>query len=251
MPSRRAVVVGLSAATAVAAGELALGLRGGHRGTPAPAKPSGTVPSDPQWRAAAGDERALIETYESTTRAHPALAATLALPLAHHRAHLAALTGAGASSTSVPPTTTSSGPPPDTASVADHRATLGALQARETAAAAQRSAAAVRDPGDGGTLLARIAAAEAVHVDYLAAAITAIRPPAPTTSAGPRRSTASAAPPSTAPRSTSPAPPHTTSDPAPPHTTSVPPRPAPSETSPRPSATPSTPGSTPAATASR
>lgn len=183
------MIVGLAAATAAVGGDLAFGLRGHHHPPPPAGAPTGAAPADASWRAAAADEQTLIDAYETATRDHPSLAATLALPLSHHRAHLAALTRAPAPSTSVPPTTTSSGPPPDAASVAARRDALAALRGREAAAAGRRSVAAVQDLG-GGTLLARIAAAEAVHADYLAAAITDLQPPAPRTSAAPPLSTA-------------------------------------------------------------
>lgn len=238
VPSRRTLIVGLAGATAAVVADLALGGLG-HDG-PAP-KPTGTPPlpppSDPSWRSAAGDERALIAAYETAGRTDPALAPTLALPLAHHRTHLAALTRVAASSTSVPPTTTSSGPAPGAATVATRRAALGSLRARETAAATRRSTAAVGDVS-GGALLAQIAAAEAVHADYLAAAIAAIRPPAPSSTSSAPASRPAARSSTPLPRSTQTVPRTTvrTTRSAPPPTSSHPPvtstRPTPTSTPP-------------------
>lgn len=226
------VIGGLSAGTAAVLGDLALGLRGHSHPPPAPAT---TGPPDAYARSAAADEQDLIGAYEEATRRHPALAATLALPLAHHREHLAALTRSTARGTSVPPTTTSSGPPPGIAEVAGRRAALAALQARESTAAGRRRAAAVRDVRGDGTLLARIGAAEAVHADYLAAAVTDLQPPAPSTSSTPPLPTGRPSASSPAPRSRATTPP--------PHTTSTAPRAAaPPTTSTPPATTPTTPG---------
>lgn len=179
VPSRRAVIVGLSGATAAVLADLAFGLRGHEHGAPKDGgTPTAAPPTDPAWRSAADDEQSLIDAYETATRAHPALAATLALPLAHHRVHLAALTRTSGASTAVLPTTTASGAAADAGTATEHRDTLRALMAREDTAAGHRTAAAVEDQG-GGQLLARIAASEAVHADYLGMAINAIKPPVP------------------------------------------------------------------------
>lgn len=209
VPSRRAVIVGMTGATAAVLADLAFGLRGHHQGGHRAVGPStGGPPADAFWQSAARDEQALLDAYEAAGHADPTLAATLALPLAHHRMHLAALSRTTASSTAVPSPTTSTGAAPDAASVTARRARLRALMAQETRAADRHRAAAVKDLA-GGALLAQIAAADAVHADYLAAAITSIQPPAPTSSS-PRplatavRTTSASTSTSTSPRTTSP-----------------------------------------------
>ena len=186
MPSRRVVLVGLSGLTAAVVADLALGGPGSGRGSPhrVPHAPAPSRPPDASEQAAATDERSLIAAYEQAVRTHPGLAATLALPLAHHRVHLAALTRTAAPVTAAPATTSASGPPPGPATVLVRRAALEALQAQEQAAAARRTAAATADLA-GGALLAQIGASEAVHADYLGAAITALAPPAPPAGAVP------------------------------------------------------------------
>ncbi len=183
MVGRRTVLLGAAAITAALALDLT---HDDHRSTP-PATPTPPAP-DPLLAAATADEQALIEAYEGALRAHPALSAALALPLAHHRVHLAALGSAAEAAAghgsagrgpavgraaspplSVPSTVPATAPVPtaDAAEAAAQRATLAALRSRELAAAGARSAAAVADLPHGG-LLASVAAAEAVHADLLA-----------------------------------------------------------------------------------
>jgi hypothetical protein len=161
-PSRRHVLRG---GVGLAVGYLLAGCgRHGSSGLPSPL-PSSSSPAPPlsgAGRDAIGSERALLGAYEAVLARFPNLAASLALPQAHHRAHLLALGDQPTSTTS-----------PIVVPV-DARAAVEALIGLELAAAAQRQGAAVGDPNYG-SLLASIAGAEAVHVDLLTYALPAIK----------------------------------------------------------------------------
>jgi hypothetical protein len=185
---RRAVLVGAAAvSTAVAADLVFTHNSSGHaRLTPAP---HATPSSDPTMRAAAQTEQRLIAAYTASIRAHPGLAGVLAVPLAHHRAHLAAfgqtpsaapttngllagpLTAAAAGAPRAgphPPVCPGCAAPP-----AAQRAALQTLVGQESAASRSYAAAAVSDLAHGG-LLASVSAAEAVHADLLTTAIASV-----------------------------------------------------------------------------
>ncbi len=187
MPSRRVVLIGGAGIAAAVGADLLFGP--GHtrhdaaaQRTTDPTRPG--TPRDPRWVAAAVDERSVIAAYVAAAAAHPELAATLAVPLAHHRAHLAALTGAPTPA-AAPTTPAAALPTPTAAVAAARRSTLLTLRAREAALSAARSGEV---PGDlsGGRVLASIAACDAVHVDLLDAALAALpAPAAPSTSTHP------------------------------------------------------------------
>ena len=122
---------------------------------------TGPVTRTAQVNAAITNEQQLLGTYEAALARHPGLASALALPRAHHRAHLLAL---GAQPD----------PGPAVASIpADPAAAIRVLIGLEGAAAVQRRTAAVTDVRNG-SLLASIAGAESVHSDLLTTALTSI-----------------------------------------------------------------------------
>lgn len=228
-PSRRALLTGVLGGGAA----ILSGCGGRSAGHPAAASSTGTARSTqgalPQARAA---ERALLRAYAATVRRHPALQPLLAVPIAHHRVHAAAL------DISAPTTGPESNVP------ADPRAALRALIDLESSTSRQRADEAVTDR-DHGSLLAALAAAEAVHVDLLAAALPTVGSPptqpaqshAPVQSSpapvapAPTRSTAASTP-RTATAPVEPAPPsRTRSASSRPPTTSAPP--APTRSSPK------------------
>jgi hypothetical protein len=166
---RRAVLVGAAAvSTAVAADLVFTHNSSGHaRLTPAP---HATPSSDPTMRAAAQTEQRLIAAYTASIRAHPGLAGVLAVPLAHHRAHLAAF---GQTPSAAPTTNGLLAGPLTAAAAAAQRAALQTLVGQESAASRSYAAAAVSDLAHGG-LLASVSAAEAVHADLLTTAIASV-----------------------------------------------------------------------------
>jgi hypothetical protein len=129
-------------------------------GTTAPGQ-TGPVTRTAQITAAITNEQQLLGTYEAALARHPGLASALALPRAHHRAHLLAL---GAQPD----------PGPAVASIpADPAAAIRVLVGLEGAAAGQRQAGAVADVRNG-SLLASIAGAESVHTDLLTTALASV-----------------------------------------------------------------------------
>jgi hypothetical protein len=189
----------------VASGVLALagcGGKGGRRAIPTPttARPAGPPGALPAARTA---EQGLLRAYAATLRRHPQLQPLLAVPLDHHRAHAAALRSS---------VNTTGG---DDAVPADARSAMNSLIAMEQATSDQRVTQAVVDAGHG-SLLAALAAAEAVHADLLTSALPQVAAPATSTSAtkpsasrttSPPPPTASSHPP-TSPRTTPPSPSH-------------------------------------------
>ncbi|HVV30905.1 MAG TPA: hypothetical protein VHC41_08485 [Mycobacteriales bacterium] len=162
-PTRRAVLGGGLAL----GGTLLLGGCGGHdhkqaRPSPTPTRRSAALAT------AVMAERELLAAYAATLRRHPDLSAALAVPLDHHRAHLRALGAAPAATTG-----------PTTAVPADARTAVQSLIALEQKVSAARVGQAIAAVADG-SLLAALAAAEAVHADLLTAALVSVAPPAST-----------------------------------------------------------------------
>lgn len=157
-PSRRQVLGG---GFALASGYV-LGGCGGKTGSSKP-KPTPTPPPtlSPAGIASVGNEHDLLAAYDAVVLRFPALAGVLAVPRAHHRDHLAAL-GAPATPSATPYTVP-----------ATQRAAVQALLVLEQAAAAQRQGAAIGDLAFG-SVLASIAASEAVHVDLLTLAVPTV-----------------------------------------------------------------------------
>lgn len=216
MVGRRGVLLGATGVGAAVGADLLLRRGSGHRHRPVVTPPPAPT-ADPALTAAASVERRLVEAYEQALGAHPALAPVLSVPLAQHRAHLAAFGGPSATPSQPPP----AAPGPITEQqAAVQRTALRTLTARERSAAASYASAAVSDLAHGG-LLASVSAAESVHVEELVAAAAAIvataPPPRPPRSSAPR--------PTPTPRSTR---------------TSPRPTPRPTRTSPKPAPTRST-----------
>lgn len=162
-PSRRQVLGG---GLGLAAGYLLVGCGGGTTGKPpvssAEALPTSRTALTPTVQLAITNEQGLLRAYDAVLAAYPSLAAVCAVPRDHHRAHLTALGGQPAPGAGdaivVPP---------------DPRAAAQLLLGLEQAAAGQRQTGAVTDLANG-SLLAAIAAAEAVHADLLTTALPSV-----------------------------------------------------------------------------
>ncbi|MFJ2819513.1 hypothetical protein ACIO7M_00140 [Streptomyces toxytricini] len=175
-PSRRSLLAG-AAATAGAA--LAAGCSGGSR---PPAPPSGVALERRMRASAVRDSERLLERYDATAAAHPALAGRLAPLRSAVAAHAGALAwpgGAGgaagkaagaASGPAAPSGTQSPGgtPPADGVQVPpEPEKALAALADAEQALAEARTAALAGAPGELARMLASVAACGAVHVHLL------------------------------------------------------------------------------------
>ena len=165
-PTRRAVLRTVGSAAVVATGWTLAGCDSSPSAKPSPAPGSQHSPdpvTEGQRRDAIDDERALIAAYQETSRLHPNLNAILAIPLAHHSAHLKAL---GAPSTvSASPTAPASGQtwtPP-----ADPLLAVRSLAAKEQAVARNRRSACATATGQWAGLLGSIGACEAGHAALL------------------------------------------------------------------------------------
>ena len=133
--------------------------------TTPPSGQVGPVTRTAQVTAAITNEQQLLGTYDAALARHPELASALAVPRAHHRAHLLALGAqpdSGPAAASIP---------------ADPAAALNVLIGLEGSAVGQRQAAAVADLRNG-SLLASIAGAESVHADLLTNALASVSSPA-------------------------------------------------------------------------
>lgn len=117
--------------------------------------------TEAQRRDAIADEHALIAAYQATGQRHSTLHAILAIPLAHHAAHLKAL---GASSTVTPSAQTST---PSAAVPSDALLALRNLAAQEQAVARKRRADCATATGEWAGLLGSIGACEAGHATLL------------------------------------------------------------------------------------
>jgi hypothetical protein len=121
--------------------------------------------TDAQRREAIADERSLIGAYEETGRRHPNLRGILAIPLAHHAAHLKAL-GVTAHSEATSSPTAAPGSaryvPP-----ADPLLALRSLAAKEQAVARSRRSGCAVATGEWAGLLGSLGACEAGHAALL------------------------------------------------------------------------------------
>lgn len=152
--------------------------------TGSPARRPASAPAGPAEAllAAAREEAQLIATYELALTRYPAQAAVLGAVLAEHRAHAAALPRLSASGPTPLTSTTAAASPaapapsttPSTASPAalptGPTAGLAALVALEQAASARRQAGSLTVRGRSASLLAALAASEAVHAVALTSA---------------------------------------------------------------------------------
>lgn len=186
-PSRRIVLGGALAGGAA----LLTGCGGGtsKRSAPTTARSTSTATDQGSLPAARIAEQNLLRAYAATLRVHPSLAPTLSVPYAHHRAHAGAL--------AIPALTTGGDP----AVPSDPRGAVHALIALEQRTSDARIAQSVTDL-EHGSLLAALAAAEAVHVDLLTSALPGIAPSISSTS--PTSPTTRVTPPPTSHRSTTP-----------------------------------------------
>ncbi|MEF2528684.1 MULTISPECIES: twin-arginine translocation signal domain-containing protein [Streptomyces] len=176
-PSRRSLLAG-AAATAGAA--LAGGCSGGSR---PPVPPSGVALERRMRASAVRDSKRLLERYDATAAAHPALAGRLAPLRSAVAAHAGALAwpaagaggapgkAAGAASGSAAPTgAPSPGGTPPAGGVQvppEPDKALAALADAEQALAEARTAALAGAPGELARMLASVAACGAVHVHLL------------------------------------------------------------------------------------
>lgn len=173
-PSRRAVLRVAGGAAVLTSGWALAGCDSSPSTRPSPAPGSLRSP-DPvrqaQSRAAIADENALIAAYEATAQRHPTLQAILAIPLAHHAAHLHALgatpsatqSASAASSSSATPSAMSSSVPSDAVLA------LRSLAAQEQAVARRRRTACATASGAWAGLLGSLGACEAGHAALLSA----------------------------------------------------------------------------------
>jgi hypothetical protein len=116
--------------------------------------------TEAQRRDAIDDENALIAAYQATEQRHPTLHAIVAIPLAHHRAHLQAL---GAS------TPTASATPTVPTVPSDLGLALRSLAAQELTVARNRRTACGTATGEWAGLLGSLGACEAGHAALLGA----------------------------------------------------------------------------------
>ena len=163
-PTRRAVLLTAGGAALVATGWAVSGCDASPSTRPSPA-PGSQHSRDPvteaQRQAAIADEHALIAAYQATGLRHPTLHALLAIPLAHHAAHLKAL-GANATVSPSPQASPSVAAVPSDALLA-----VRSLAAQEQAVSRRRRAACATATGDWAGLLGSIGACEAGHATLL------------------------------------------------------------------------------------
>src|SRR5262249_61611891 len=168
LPRRRGLGIGAVGLSGGLFG-MAIGCRRGSTGAGAPPTTPSTAPAEPDpLLADLADARRLLDRYDQTVRAHPALTARLRPLRANHAAHVVALqqairvtaTPTGATVTDTMPTTATpiGGAPTTGAATAAHAgpgagvprdpaAALAALRSLEHAAVSARSTAAVRASG--------------------------------------------------------------------------------------------------------
>lgn len=163
-PTRRAVLLTASGAALVATGWALAACDASPSAQPSPS-PGSLHSRDPltqaQRRGAIADEYALIAAYQATGQRHPTLHAILAIPLAHHAAHLKAL-GTSAAGTPAPQASPSTAAVPSDALLA-----VRSLAAQEQAVSRRRRAACATATGDWAGLLGSIGACEAGHATLL------------------------------------------------------------------------------------
>jgi hypothetical protein len=156
----------------VATGWAVAGCDASPSSQPSPA-PGSLRASDPvteaQRRAAIADEHALIAAYQATETRHPALHAILAIPLAHHAAHLKALDVPASARSSASPSSTAVTSPPVAPVPSDAGLALRSLAAQEQAVARRRRAACADASGKWAGLLGSLGACEAGHAALLGA----------------------------------------------------------------------------------
>jgi hypothetical protein len=171
VPTRRTVLQTAGGAALVATGWALAACDTSPSAEPSPL-PGSQHTDDPvtnrQRRDAVADENALLAAYQETGQRHPTLHGILAIPLAHHAAHLKALgvtVSSGTASAVAPASTT---PPAATGNVpADPLLALRSLAAREQTVARNRRLACATATGEWAGLLGSIGACEAGHAALL------------------------------------------------------------------------------------
>lgn len=171
VPTRRAVLRTAGGAALVATGWALAGCDASPSAEPSPA-PGSLHSRDPvteaQQRDAIADEHALISAYQATGRRHPTLHAILAIPLAHHAAHLKALGATATPGRSATPSSPAALPSQTPVTVpSDALLALRSLAAQEQTVARRRRTACGTATGEWAGLLGSIGACEAGHAALL------------------------------------------------------------------------------------
>ncbi|MEU3775668.1 hypothetical protein AB0F11_21090 [Streptomyces sp. NPDC032472] len=167
-PSRRSLLAG-------AAGAAGAALLTGCSGGPGTADPDPAVSLERRMRASSvRDSERLLERYDATAAAHPALAERLAPLRAAVAAHTSALSSSGASDGSAAPSAPAAAPAPGAGPAVSGEPVppkpeeaLAALADAERSLAESRTVALAGAPGELARLLASVAACGAVHAYLL------------------------------------------------------------------------------------